>query len=135
MLTKAMRVRQVFPDDWTVVKSIMEANGVEDFEWPIGAWGALAILDDHTIAFCAGRDVAKGLLIEELWAVPGHDGIRGLSALAEWVENTAQSLATKTKRVVNVGGFIFPSTPLHEAALRKRGYTDRCKVLSKEFTP
>lgn len=135
MLTRQLRVREVFPQDWSAVDTIMRANGVNDYEWPYGAWGAIAILDEQTIAFCAGRDIPKGMLIEDLWALPGHDGIRGLAILAAWVEEQAQRLATQMNRPMSVGGFIFDTTPAHEAALRKRGYVDHCRVLRKTFLP
>lgn len=133
-LTKAMRVREVFADDWPAVEAIARANGFEDFEWPYGAWGALAVLDDHTVAFCAGRDVPKGILIEELWCVPTADGLRGLASLAEWVENAAKSLARQIGRKIMVGGFVPLDNERHASALAHRGYKLHMHLYAKEIS-
>lgn len=135
-LTKNVQVRAAFPDDVPVMQEIAAANGLGGYELPFGdTWGAVAVIDNTTVAFCVGRDIRDGILIEDLWAIPGNDGLRGLASLAEWVEEAAVVAARQTGRTVNVGGAVLLGNERHEAALRKRGYTDYAKILYKEITP
>lgn len=135
MLTKRMRVRPAFPDDWLTIADIAKENGRHDFLWPMDAWGVLAILNDVTVAFAAARNVNGGILVEELWARNDPDGVRGLSALSEWIENTAQTEAHKIQYPFNVGGVVFPKNKRHRDALIRRGYSHHADIYAKEFTP
>lgn len=133
-LTKAMRVRQAFPDDFPVIQEIAAANGLTGFRWPRDAWGAIATIDDRTVAFCAGSDRNDGIFIEELWSTLDTDGVRGLSKLAEWVEGCAAKTARITGGTVRVGGVVFKHNERHGNALRRRGYSHYADILSKEIS-
>lgn len=131
-----MRVRDARPEDLADCQSIAALNGLTNYQWPWGgAWGALAILDEEVVAFCAGRDVSQGIVIEDLWAVPGSDGIRGLAKLSEWIEDTTAALARNLGQPVNLGGIVFPGNVRHRAALIARGYEPYAEVLRKVVQP
>lgn len=131
-MTRALHVREAVEDDFPAIAAIAAVNGMEGYQWPRDAWGSVAVLDDRTVAFCAGRDINGGLLVEDLWAVPGSDGVRGLAALAEWVEEAAARTAREIGKPVKVGGIVFPSNERHQAALERRGYTHYANIYSKE---
>ena len=134
MITKQMRIREAFPDDLPVMQTIAEANGLGGYELPFGTiWGAVAIIDDQTVAFCVGRDIREGILIEDLWALPGHDGLRGLSELAKWCEQAAMECSRRSGKPVKIGGAVLNGNDRHEAALKARGYEEYAKILYKEM--
>jgi hypothetical protein len=136
MLTRTMRVRDARPEDLETVQSIAAENGRVGYQWPWGgAWGAIAILDEKAVAFCAGRDVNQGILIEDLWAVQGQDGVRGLSAISDWIEEQAKDLARRMDQPVNLGGIVYPSNVTHQRALEHRGYRHYANVLAKVVNP
>jgi hypothetical protein len=131
-----MRVRDARPEDLETVQAIAAENGRPGYQWPWGgAWGAIAILDEQAVAFCAGRDVVQGILIEDLWCTQNQDGVRGLAAISDWIEETAKSLARQMGHPVNLGGIVFPLNVTHQRALEHRGYRHYANVLAKVVNP
>lgn len=134
MQTKRLRVREARNEDLPRIEAIAAVNGMEGWTWPAGTWGVVAILNDEVIAFAAAREITSAWLVEELWSVPNHDGVRGLSALSEWIEFAAKEEYKKSGNPKNIAGFVFPHNFKHHAALIKRGYKHHADILSKSIS-
>lgn len=135
MMTRRMRVREARHEDLPAIYAIMALNGMEGWIWPEGMWGAVAILDEHIVAFCAGHEVSNGILIEDLWCEPSHDGLRGLASVADWCEEmTAWTAREKGLESMRIGGCVLPQNERHRRALIKRGYSHHAEVLSKQVS-
>lgn len=132
-----MRVRDALPADLPAMQSIAAENGIEDYQLPWGgAWGAIALLDEQPVAFITGRDISQGLFAEDLWAINGQDGIRGIVKLNEWLEETAASVARKGGNPIMVGAAVrLNNTSQLKTMLAGRGYHPYAVVLAKRITP
>ena len=133
MLTKTMRVREAFSEDIPTVQVIAAANGIPNYEWPWGgAWGALAEMDGEAVAFCAGRDIPKGIFIEDLWAIEGPDGRRGIAELNKWIETAAQTASRRIGGPIKLGAVVLLDNEQQRNVMLRRDYRPYAEVLVKE---
>jgi hypothetical protein len=119
------------------MQAIAAENGIEGYELPWGgAWGAIALLDEQPVAFITGRDISQGLFAEDLWAVGGQDGIRGIAKLNEWLEETAEAVARKEGKPIMIGAAVrLGNTAQLNTMLSGRGYQPYAVVLAKRIAP
>jgi hypothetical protein len=134
MLTKSMRVRPAFPDDLHVVREIAAANGMPDYRWPAHAWGTLAVLDDRTVAFMVGRDITRGIFVEDFWAVHDADGARGLAKLSEWLTQTSECAARDNGGEIMVAVAVMLDNKRQRNVMLRRGYEPYADILAKKVS-
>jgi hypothetical protein len=133
MLTRSLHVREAFPDDLTAVRTIAAANGMPNYEWPWGgAWGAVAELDGEVIAFCAGRDIPKGIFLEDLWAIDGADGRRAIAELNKWIEAAALQASRKIGGPIKLGAVVLLDNQAQRNVMLRRDYKRYAEILVKE---
>jgi len=129
-----MRVRPAFPDDIHVVREIAAANGIPNYQWPAHAWGTLAVVDDRTVAFMAGRDVVGGLFIEDFWATQDADGVRGLAKLSEWLTATSECAAKDNGGEIMVAVAVHKDNERQRNVMVRRGYEPYAEILAKKVS-
>ena len=132
-----MLVRDITPNDTAAILEIAHSCDLpEEWEWPSGAFGAVAVDLGDVVAFCALKEIAiYGLSIEEIWCFPTFDGRKGLSALSDWIESVAQSMANDRGRPIKAGGVVRLDNSAHRHALIKRDFHKVADVMAKDFFP
>lgn len=133
-----MEISPVTIHDAGDISRIADANGLIPWSWPEDCHGGVAKEKGKVVAFCAIKEVklhGQALLaLEEFWCEPSRAGRRGLSALGDFIEDTAQRLATERGTRLKVGGFV-NGEGLEEALLNRSYHPESGVLLTKTFHP
>lgn len=118
------------------INRIVDEEGLpKAWVWPQGLPGTSARVDGRVVAFCIIRETIYGIVIEELWREHSRNGVRGIYALGDWIEETVQRLASERGVPVACGGIVRDELVNHQSALRKRGFRKIAEVLEKVYQP
>ncbi len=123
-------VRASIPEDAERIAEALQAHLPLEraLEWRVPQGSSLLVADENgvLVAFTAVRQTALGIVVDDLWQVPGRTGLVGLArlgqALCAWADSTQQ----------RIGGLVEDWNVAHARQLKKHGFAQRAVLYVRE---